>query len=153
MLKKQRLPLVFIGITIAIMSLIVWFSSQPVTDSDSLSLGLARRLLELFSVDASKQELRHLNHILRKAAHFTLYFILGCGLTGITSHKWRCIPAAVCVSVLLGAVFAATDEFHQFFSEGRGPSLQDVLLDTCGVAAGSLFLAVCMYCISRKKSS
>ena len=56
------------------------------------------------------------------------------------SYKLRRMPIAVCVSVLLGAVFAVSDEFHQFFSEGRGPSVQDVLLDTCGAAAGSCFI-------------
>lgn len=153
MLKEKRLLLLSIGITAMVMGLIIWFSSQPVTDSDKLSLELAGRLLDLFSVEASKQELSRLNHILRKTAHFTLYFILGCGLTGITSHRWRCMPAALCISILLGAAFATTDEFHQFFSEGRGPSLRDVLLDTCGVVAGSLFLALCKYFKNRRRKN
>ena len=41
------------------------------------------------------------------------------------------------LAILGGAAFAVTDEFHQFFSDGRGPMLQDVLLDTCGVTAGA----------------
>lgn len=150
MLKKQKLLLVSIGVTATVMGLIIWFSSQPVTDSDSLSRGLAQRLLNLFSVEASTHELSRLNHILRKVAHFALYFILGCGLTGITSHKWQRKPMAICVSVLLGTVFAVTDEFHQFFPEGRGPSMRDVLLDTCGVVAGSLILIVCKHFMNRK---
>lgn len=150
-MPKKRGPLMLsIGVTLVVAGLIIWFSGQPASDSDSLSRGLAQRLLELFLMEASAQELRYLNHFLRKLAHFTLYLILGCGLTGVTSHKLRRMPMAVCVSVLLGAIFAASDEFHQFFSEGRGPSVQDVLLDTCGVAAGSLFFALFKHCLFPK---
>lgn len=150
-MTKRRGPLILsIGVTLAVAGLIIWFSSQPVTDSDSLSRGLARRLLELFSIEFSVGELSRLNHILRKLAHFTLYLILGCGLTEITSHKQRRIPTAICVSILLGAVFAASDEFHQIFSEGRGPSIRDVLLDTCGVAAGGLLFAFFKCCLFQK---
>lgn len=148
--KRRGLLILSIGVTLAVAGLIIWFSGQSAADSDSLSHGLARRLMELFSVEISAQELRRLNHFLRKLAHFTLYFILGCGLAGITSHKLRRMPAAVCVSILLGAAFAVSDELHQVFSEGRGPSVQDVLLDTCGVAAGSLFFALFLYCLFKK---
>lgn len=150
MTKRQGSLILSVGVTLAVAGLIIWFSSQSVTDSDSLSRGLSRRLLELFSIDVSTQRLSYLNHFLRKLAHFTLYLMLGCGLTGITSHKLRRMPMAVCVSVLLGAVFAASDEFHQVFSEGRGPSVQDVLLDTCGVAAGSMFYSLFKCCPFQK---
>lgn len=150
--ERRGTLILSIGVTLVVAGLIVWFSSQSAADSDSLSHGMARRLLKLFSTGTSAQELRYLNHFLRKLAHLTLYLILGCGLTGITLHKLRRMPMAVCVSVLLGAVFAASDEFHQFFSEGRGPSVQDVLLDTCGVAAGSLFFALFKYCLFKRVS-
>lgn len=39
------------------------------------------------------------------------------------------------VSLLLAAVYAVTDEWHQAFSPGRHPSLRDVLIDTIGAGA------------------
>lgn len=151
MLKGRGSLILSISVTVATAALIFWFSSQSATDSGNLSRGLAQRLLELCSIEVSTQKLSFLNRILRKLAHFTLYLILGCGLTGIVLHMQRRISVVVCVSILAGAVFAASDEFHQFFSAGRGPSIQDVLLDTCGVAAGSLLLAFFKYRLLKKQ--
>ena len=90
----------------------------------------------------TKMTIRQLNHLLRKLAHFKLYFLLGCGLTGVL-HASR-NGALILLSVPLGGLCAALDEWHQAFVPGRGPGLRDVALDTCGVivAVGliSLFL-------------
>ena len=40
--------------------------------------------------------------------------------------------------------FACTDEFHQSFVAGRGPSKKDVLIDSTGVFIG--ILAVQIFC-------
>lgn len=148
--KERRSLILSIGVTLAVAGLIIWFSSQTAAESDGLSRGLAQRLLELFSIEASKRELKKLNQFLRKLAHFILYLILGCGLTGITSYKRRRILMAVFAAIVLGSMFAASDEFHQIFSEGRGPTVRDVLLDACGVAAGSMIHAFFKYRLVRK---
>lgn len=125
----------------AIMALIFFFSAQPVQDSDSLSKGIGRKLLEWFPVLHEKVTLSELNHYLRKLAHFTIYFALGVCLT-VAAGRQKKLPPVV-VSILIGTVFAASDEIHQIFSDGRGPMVQDVILDSCGVAAGSALAAVC----------
>ena len=48
--------------------------------------------------------------------------------------------------LFVGILFAASDEYHQCFSQGRTPGVTDVLIDTCGVAVGALYL------LFRKKS-
>ena len=37
-------------------------------------------------------------------------------------------------------LYAASDEIHQAFVPGRGPSVFDVLLDFCGAVTGTVFL-------------
>ena len=41
--------------------------------------------------------------------------------------------------VILCAVLAALDEFHQLFVPGRDGKLSDVLIDTCGAVCFLLF--------------
>ena len=140
MRKRKGLWIFTFLLTVTVMAAIICFSSQSAAESNGLSKGLAQWLLNLVPSLGDAVTLRKLNHFLRKSAHFSLYFLLGCGLTGLASRQRKIPP--VLLAVLGGAAFAAADEFHQFFSDGRGPMLQDVLLDTCGVTAGALFIAL-----------
>ena len=110
-------------------------------------MGVLRRILELFLGESTDALIRQYNHPLRKAAHFTLYAMLGFSLTGVFQHQRRLhkIPAAIIVS----AIFAALDELHQHFVEGRGPQVTDVLLDTAGAATGTLLMGIILWLIYR----
>jgi len=124
-------------LTLASATAIVRFSGQDSSQSDALSKTLAAWVLSLLPMEKTAGDLALLNRLLRKLAHFGLYFLLGSGLTGIAGRR-NGIPAAPVV-IALGAAFALSDEFHQSFSPGRSPSGWDVALDTCGVAAGWAF--------------
>lgn len=126
---------------VAIMVLIFFFSAQPAKDSDSLSREVGRTLLEWFPSLENKMTLSKLDHCLRKLAHFTIYFVLGVCLTVVTGRQKKLPP--ITVPVLIGTAFAVSDEIHQIFSDGRGPMIRDVVLDACGVAAGSVLAMVC----------
>lgn len=144
MKRRGLLWTVSIVTTFVVVIVIFRFSAQSATESNRLSKDLAENLMRMFPVLEDVITVNKLNHYLRKSAHFILYFILGCGLTGVVSKqkgKQKKI-ALMLISILVGVFFAAIDEAHQLFSDSRGPMVQDVLLDTCGVAAGSLFLAI-----------
>ncbi len=74
--------------------------------------------------------------LLRKAAHLAEYAVLALLLVRAfrrTRPAW--VPREVLAWGLGLAVFyAVTDEFHQAFVPGRGPSVADVLLDALGAA-------------------
>ena len=55
---------------------------------------------------------------------------------GIRGKKRFLLALAFCT------VFAGTDEFHQSFVGGRGPSLFDVFIDSAGAAAGCALLLI-----------
>lgn len=147
-LRENWSLILSVAVTAAITVVTFCFSSQNAEQSSALSGGIARSLLDAFSFPYSLEMLHLLNHILRKTAHFTLYFILGCSLTGITIRQKRC--PALLLTVLLGAVFAALDEFHQSFVPGRGPGARDVLLDTAGVTAGSAVTLLLIFLYHRR---
>jgi VanZ family protein len=47
------------------------------------------------------------------------------------------------ISILSCAIYAAMDEYHQSFVAGRGPSVRDVVIDTCG--AITFFIVYVVY--------
>ena len=68
--------------------------------------------------------------LLRKLAHLTEYSILGALLLRATRRPW--------VALGLAALYAASDEVHQHFVEGRHAAPLDVAIDTVGALAGIL---------------
>ena len=78
--------------------------------------------------------------LLRKLAHFTEYAVL-------TGLLWRALrglgarfPLAIAMAISLG--YAATDEFHQTFVDGRKGTPVDVLIDFAGIAIAATAIAV-----------
>jgi VanZ family protein len=68
--------------------------------------------------------------LLRKLAHTAEYAVLGALLLRATGRAG--------LAVLLGTLYAASDEIHQSFVAGRMGSPVDVAIDAVGVALGVL---------------
>jgi VanZ family protein len=66
--------------------------------------------------------------VLRKLGHLAEYAVLGALLLRATDRT--------ALAVALGSLYAATDEVHQAFVDGRHGSPLDWALDTVGVAVG-----------------
>jgi VanZ family protein len=99
---------------------------------------------------AQGKTLEFLHHLIRKGAHLFEYSIFSAlvwrafrgGRDG-----WRWSWAAWTILVVSG--FALLDEFHQIFVPGRGASVYDSMLDTCGGAAA---LAVVWIIVRLRKN-
>ncbi len=99
--------------------------------------------------------------LIRKAAHFTEFAVLGTlvcadlwalGAVSLSKKLYISAPMLLC-SVPICFLFASADELLQNFSENRGPSFTDVLIDTSGAATASVFfitLFAAMYIIYQK---
>lgn len=70
--------------------------------------------------------------VLRKLAHLVEYAILGVLLARALGRGW---PA-----ILLGSLYAGSDELHQTFVPGRVGAPLDWALDTVGVVVGVALL-------------
>lgn len=132
--------MLFIAV-IAWVALISWFSSQPLKESTQQTYDFLVKLNiagERELVLSSTEEIRDLKHMVRKAAHFGLYFGLGgliClaayGIFGVRGKSWFILSWAS------GSLLGIVDEIHQYFVPGRSMLVQDMLIDSAGV-----FLAV-----------
>ncbi|HET9417260.1 MAG TPA: VanZ family protein [Candidatus Limnocylindria bacterium] len=70
-----------------------------------------------------------------KVAHFTVYAVLSLGIanaltaSGVRSRRYWW-------TFVMCALYAVTDEIHQFLVPGRSPSIYDVAIDLLGATAG-----------------
>ena len=68
--------------------------------------------------------------IIRKASHFTEYFILYM-LIYRAINKSKKVDIKIFIgTILMVFLYACTDEFHQAFVPGRSPAFRDVMVDT-----------------------
>jgi VanZ family protein len=57
----------------------------------------------------------------------------------------------VVLTAVIGMIYAATDEFHQGFVDGRSPKAMDVCIDTAGTFMGALFIMIIWFLIFGRK--
>ena len=135
------------------MILIFCFSAQNSAKSDSTSSPIVKTVCRIVVSDIEKMPpekqqslIDNATFFVRKAAHFSIYFMLGtfmfCGMVTFTRLKLSLrgfIALAVCV------VYAAGDELHQYFVPGRSCELRDVCIDSLG----ALLAIAAAYLITR----
>ncbi len=148
----KKLKIVFPWIlTAGLMTLIFYFSSQKADNSLETSGFFAQFLANIFHPDlenlsesAKREILNDCQFIVRKAAHFSVYAMLGVlSLISCRNSRFKLygiVSAAICL------IYAISDEIHQYFVEGRSCELRDVLIDfsgaLTGIAAIMLIIAV-----------
>ena len=103
--------------------MVIFMMSEMSGDVSGAQSGFVTELVEralafvLGAQTAARIPTDTLELVIRKGAHMGEYAIL--------FWLWA---LAVC------AAYAASDEFHQCFSDGRGPSPVDVMIDTAGAS-------------------
>lgn len=142
MSKKTKIRIGFIVFTGMLMAVIFLLSAQSSGTSNDLSKGLLETIFEKLGFAVTAEQMETCNLIIRKIAHFTLYFLLGVGAMGAlrtTAMKpYQCFFAALFVC----AVFAASDELHQFVLGTRNGNAWDVVLDSFGAVCGVTMLGL-----------
>jgi len=130
---------------------IFFFSEQSGTDSNSISKQVSYKIAEswenTFSSKVSTSNIEFLagklNGPVRKAAHLSIYALLGFGAClgcnfVFGTKNMRFIHIICCI--LFVVLIASCDEINQFYSGGRGASAKDVLIDTIGGSFGIYFV-------------
>lgn len=135
---------------ICVMYLIFSFSGQTGTDSGALSYKISYEIISVADKILNKNldESRiayyadRIHTPVRKLAHMTEYFILAICISfplyvyGLRGFPLLLIAGLICVG------FACTDEYHQSFVAGRGPSKKDVFIDSIGAFFGIMLVRI-----------
>ncbi len=133
------------------MSFIYGFSAETGNVSGGKSMKIAagiENLLRKMTGGSSSYDRNaivfEISHIIRKSAHVAAFFILAMLffllVESITEEKKILSP------VIFTVLCAAADEFHQSLVPGRGPSINDVGIDSCGALLG----VMCAFLILSK---
>lgn len=135
------------------MAVIFSMSAQTADVSSSQSgllAELAHRIITLLSFGRLSIAPDALELPIRKLAHFSEYAVLAF----LFRRALRLSGAkhATLYAIFLSAGYAATDELHQGFVDGRSPGVLDVAIDTLGACAGAWFHVFMQRLFSRKNA-
>lgn len=116
------------------MILIFLFSAQQSDISNELSGGILSIILNFISniVPFLNIDIDLLHTIIRKSAHFTIYFILGFLTINAFFKNDFSLKKAITLTIIICVCYAITDEIHQLFIEGRSGQIKDVFIDSLG---------------------
>ncbi len=154
----KKIKVISCVLTVAIMALIFFFSSQTADESSELSRGLTQKLVEficrLVGYSDSQFILSIVHGLIRKAAHFTLFFILGLSVANTYYRVFNTRAWSLFTYSLLFCVFyAISDELHQIFVPGRAAMVKDVIIDGTGSMCGiGIFILFYTLLCRRKKN-
>lgn len=117
---------------------IFYFSHQPAYVSNDLSTTITEVIVEKIEMVAPHIDfdIGSFNHIVRKNAHFFLYFILGILTVNAFKKSGAFTYRKIGIALLVCVLFAVSDEIHQLFVPGRGSQVKDVLIDSSGATIG-----------------
>ncbi|MBP3914568.1 MULTISPECIES: VanZ family protein [unclassified Clostridium] len=132
-MKNKRLIISW-SLLIGWMLLIFFMSNQPADISNKQS-DLAINLFSIIGIDLNNHLGEIASFVVRKAAHFTEYFILYCFSIAVCKHYVDIKKARIyCLFIVLG--YAISDEIHQYFIPGREMAIRDVAIDFSGGVLG-----------------
>ncbi|MDA8325547.1 MAG: VanZ family protein [Nitrospiraceae bacterium] len=120
----------------AMMALIFWMSTDAFSSANTSAV--IGPVVKFFSPSVSPHELYAINAAIRKSGHIAEYFVLGlvCFRAFRAGRREKgTILRSAFLSVLMVALYAFTDEFHQSFVKSRGGlEAIDIVIDTVGGA-------------------
>ena len=157
--KQEKVRIVFFILMIITAIIIFIFSSQNGKKSTSTSDSFIKQIVKIIygnNLDNINLEeiTDNLSFYIRKLAHFTIYTIFGLNTFGFINTFNITKKRKILYTILIGVLYAVSDEFHQLFSEGRSASIKDVGIDSLGVCFGILIINITIYvknCLDKKK--
>ena len=143
---------IFWILAVTIMATIFLLSSQDADTSTKVSGGTIEVFAKIFVPGYENMPqiqkdilIENMQHFVRKTAHFTAYMGIGI-MTAAAMRTYNIkLRYKLIIPVVIGLIYAVTDEIHQGFTPGRSPQVSDVLLDFCGVLTGiGLVTLICL---------
>lgn len=156
-MKVNILRIILITLILGTFYVIFGFSSQDSKKSGGLSEKVTTFIAEKFNIlkDKTTQEreniINKMEKVIRKLAHFSIYTVVGILLMSFISTYNLKEGIRIIVSLVIGIIYAISDEIHQSFVPGRSPQITDVMIDTMGVLLGILLVMLCLNLFSKIK--
>ncbi|NSW90255.1 MAG: VanZ family protein [Firmicutes bacterium] len=145
--NKQKIKIYIRWVVVVLyLAMIFYFSSQDGTKSHKVSSELLQYLKFLVVLIPERIQrylsgtYRNMEFILRKAAHFTEYFILSFVFYRAMVISEVRVKKSMIVTLVFCFLYAVSDEVHQVFVPGRAFAVGDIIIDTLGAALGIIVI-------------
>ena len=119
------------------------FSSQDAKKSSLTSKEFVKKVIEIIPFTKSlnniqkKQIIENSQFFIRKLAHFSIYTLAGFCIIGFFSTLKKIKKKnIVYLTLIIGILYAISDEIHQMYSDGRTPKFLDIIIDSIGILCG-----------------
>lgn len=137
MKNRKKAAIIISWVLVAVcMGVIFFFSAQPGEESQIVSDDFK----DFFNIEFGVRTVRKIAHFLEFAGLSFLVF---------TALFHTCGKHRPILSFLIGSAYAASDEIHQLFVEGRACMLFDFIVDSAGALCGALGSILLLMIINR----
>lgn len=159
-IKINIIRAILIIMLIGTFFIIFSFSNQDGEESSSISRKITqdvtKNVKSIQKLEKPKKEkvLKKIESVIRKIAHFSMYTLVGLLLMSLlNTYKLKEIHK-IGISLIIGIIYAISDEIHQMFIAERTAKATDVMIDTFGVLFGILIvmLVIKLYKIKSHKN-
>lgn len=143
-MKINILRVILILLLLETFFIIFGFSNQNGEESGGVSkrvtATVTKNIKSIQDLEKKQKEnvLQRIESIIRKIAHFSIYTVVGLLLMGIMSTYKLKENHRIGISMIIGMIYASSDEIHQAFIPERTAKITDVMIDSMGVLLGIL---------------
>ena len=150
MAQTKKLSKIHLLLPLLWMVVIFMLSHQ----SASISSGQSGVFVEQLHHIAPSVDQQLLTFLVRKGAHIFAYLVLGIlafnALWRVDLSKFKFNSPAI-LSIIVCALYAASDEFHQLFISGRSGEIRDIMIDSCAAMAGVFVVSIFVRILQKSK--
>lgn len=114
--KVIVLRIIFCILILANMALIFYFSADDGESSGRKSRMIVEFIAKIVNQEENEDFIKAGEHVIRKLAHFTIYASLGVWTMLELNTFSYSSKKKIIISILIGLLYAITDEIHQGFS-------------------------------------
>ena len=154
-MKVKVIRFILVLVLLVTFGMIFNFSNQDSEKSGSTSQKVTEAItkdiksIQKLNKNEKAKIIDKIEDVIRKIAHFSLYALVGFLLMALFSTYNINEKNKIISTIIIGAIYAISDEFHQSFIPGRSGQVSDVFLDTLGVTVGGLFIILIIKTVKK----
>ena len=140
--KRSKSNIIISWILMLLWMLFIFYMSQQNGTESTQKSDFVANLLRYIGIDGNENVRGIITFIIRKAAHFTEYFILFVLIYRVVTIYFNINNLKYYISIFILFLYACSDEIHQSFIPGRECAVRDVIIDTSGGIIALLFILI-----------